>query len=71
MHASLRRLSIVAMVCFFPLAIIGLMQEKKSPRSAIRMYICCVMVFIVFLLFLGFYTYDRGGNFIKPMGTFY
>ena len=71
MHALLRRLSIVAFVCFFPLAIIGLMKEKTSPRSAIRFYYASILVFIIFLACLAFYTYSQGGNFIKPMGTFY
>jgi hypothetical protein len=66
-----RRISIVAMVCFFPLAIVGLMREKTNPQSAIRLYQWSIMIMAIFLFFLAFYTYDRGGNFVKPMGTFY
>ena len=71
MHILLRRLSIVAFVCFFPLEIIGLMREKRSPRSAIQCYYVSILLFILFLGCLAFYTYTQGGNFIKPMGTFY
>ena len=71
MRASLRRLSIAAMICFFPLAIAGLVQEKKSLRLAIRLYYASVFIFIIFLCFLALYTYIRGGNFIRPLGTFY
>ena len=71
MQAMLRRLSIVAMICFFPLAIIGIMKEKRSPRAAIKYYYASILFFLIFLFFLAFYTYSQGGSFIKPMGTFY
>ena len=71
MHASLRRLSIAALICFFPLGIAGLVQERKAPRTAIRLYYAAVLIFAVFLCFLAAYTYIRGGNFIAPLGTFY
>ena len=71
MQALLRRLSIVAMICFFPLAIIGIMKEKATPRTAILYYYISILIFLGFLFCLAFYTYSQGGNFIKPMGTFY
>jgi hypothetical protein len=71
MQTALNRLFIVSCVCFFPLAILGRMKVKTSPRTAIRYYRASIMVFIIFLFFLAFYTYQQGGNFVKPMGTFY
>jgi hypothetical protein len=71
MQTSLKRLSIVAFICFFPLAIIGMLKERSDPQAAIRLYYISVYIFIVFLAFLALYTYFEGGNFIKPMGTFY
>jgi hypothetical protein len=71
MQTSLKRLSIVAFVCFFPLAIIGMSKQRSSPQLAIKMYYASVYIFITFLGLLALYTYFEGGNFIKPMGTFY
>ena len=71
MQASVKRLSIIAFICFFPLAIIGMIKAKTSSRSAIKLYYSSILVFIIFLCFLALYTYSKGGNFIKPMGTFY
>lgn len=71
MRLSLRRLRIVALVSFFPLALVGLIKEKKSLRSALILYYISILIFCVFLIFLALYTYTRGGNFIAPLGTFY
>jgi hypothetical protein len=71
MEVSLKRISIVALICFFPLAIVGMARQRTSPESALRLYKICIVVMVIFLFFLAFYTYDRGGNFVKPMGTFY
>ena len=71
MQTSLKRLAIVAFICFFPLAIIGMIQPRSSPQVAIKLYYASVYIFIIFLGFLAFYTYFEGGNFIKPIGTFY
>ena len=71
MEVSIKRLSIVAFICFFPLAIVGMARQKSSPESAIKLYKMSIIIMVIFLFFLAFYTYDRGGNFIKPMGTFF
>ena len=71
MRATLNRLFIVSVIAFFPLALIGKLREKTSPSAAIRFYYSAIIVFIIFLCLLAFYTYSRGGNFIKPIGTFY
>ncbi len=71
MHARLNRLFIVSCICFFPLAIMGRSKARTSVRSAVLYYQAAILVFAIFLVLLAFYTYDRGGNFVKPMGTFY
>lgn len=71
MRKAVNRLFIVAIVCFFPLAIAGRMQEKTSLHKALRAYQAAIFLFSVFLICLAIYTYGKGGNFIKPMGTFY
>ncbi len=71
MQDSLKRLSRVALFCFFPLAIIGMQKQKSSPRKAIKFYYLSILIFIIFLCFLSFYTYSKGGTFIKAIGTFY
>jgi hypothetical protein len=71
MQTSVRRLAVVAFICFFPLAIVGLIKERTSTRDAIKLYQISIMICVVFFVLLAFYTYLKGGNFIKPMGTFY
>ena len=71
MGSSLRRLQIVAMISFFPLAIIGLLAQKRSLKTALILYYSSIIIFTFFLMFLAVYTYTRGGNFIPPLGTFY
>ena len=71
MKKSLRRLRIVAMVSFFPLAMMGWSKEKTSLRQALRFYYTSILIFSVFLMLLSIYTYTRGGSFIAPLGTFY
>ncbi len=71
MRASLNRLFIVSVIACFPLAIMGKLRERSSPRTAIRFYYSAIIVFIIFLCLLALYTYSRGGNFIKVIGTFY
>ena len=71
MRTSLNRLFIVSVIACFPLAIMGRLRERTSPRGAIRLYYSAIIIFIIFLCLLAFYTYYRGGNFIKPIGTFY
>ena len=71
MQTSLRRLSIVAFICFFPVAIIGMVKQRSSPQDAVKYYYASVLIMTVFLVCLALYTYSRGGNFIKPIGTFY
>ena len=71
MRDIMKRLFIVSCVCFFPLALAGRAKIKTSPRTALRYYRAAILIFIVFLVFLALYTFVRGGNFIKPMGTFY
>jgi hypothetical protein len=71
MRSSLRRLQIVALVSFFPLAIMGMIRQKDSLRAALRLYYTAILIFTVFLMLLAVYTYTRGGNFIPPIGTFY
>ena len=71
MQTSLRRLSIVALICFFPLAIIGMLKQRSSPQTALKLYYASIMILVVFLVCLSIYTYGRGGNFIRPLGTFY
>lgn len=71
MQSSLKRLSIVAFICFFPLAIAGMLQVKTNPRKAIKYYYISILIFLVFWCFMALYTYGRGGNFIKPIGSFY
>jgi membrane-bound acyltransferase YfiQ involved in biofilm formation len=65
MQTSVRRLAVVAFICFFPLAIVGLIKERTSTRDAIKLYQISIMICVVFFVLL------KGGNFIKPMGTFY
>ena len=71
MKKSLRRLRIVAIVSFFPLAIIGWGKEKTSLRQSLMFYYTSILIFSVFLMLLSIYTYTRGGSFIAPLGTFY
>lgn len=71
MQTSLRRLSIVAFICFFPLAIVGMVKQRSSPQSAVKLYYASILIMVVFLVCLAFYTYGKGGNFIKVIGTFY
>ncbi|MBS1596035.1 MAG: hypothetical protein JST90_17115 [Bacteroidetes bacterium] len=71
MTSSVHRLRVVAICCCFPLAIIGLTQEKKAAHTAIRWYYTAILAFSIFLIGLAIYTYTRGGNFIPVLGTFY
>lgn len=71
MQTSLRRLSIVAFICFFPLAIAGMVKQRSSPQTAVKLYYASILIMAFFLVCLAVYTYYRGGNFIKPLGTFY
>ena len=59
------------MICFLPLALVGVVRSRTSLREAVRLYYICIFIFLVFFLALALYTYWQGGNFIKPMGTFY
>lgn len=67
----MNRLFIVSLICFFPMAILGRMKEKTAPEEALKYYRASIMVFTVFLVCLAMYVYQQGGNFVKPMGTFY
>jgi len=71
MRASLKHLFIVAVIGFFPLAVMGRVQQRDFLRRAVSLYYTSVIILIIFLCLLAFYTYDRGGNFIKATGTFY
>lgn len=71
MTASVRRLRIIALLSFFPLALIGVAREKKAAHTAIRYYYAAILAFGIFIIGLAVYTYTRGGNFIPVLGTFY
>ncbi|MCW3125282.1 MAG: hypothetical protein JWO03_940 [Bacteroidetes bacterium] len=71
MRSSLQRLKIVALVAFFPLAVLGMIREKTSLKTALRLYYISIFIFCIFMMLLALYTFTRGGNFIKPLGTFY
>ena len=71
MRSALRRLQMVALVSFLPLAVIGAWKQRKALKESITLYYISILIFCAFLMCLAVYTYTKGGNFIPPMGTFY
>lgn len=71
MTASVRRLRIIALLCFFPLALIGVYREGEAAHTALRYYYAAILTFGLLMIGLAIYTYTRGGNFIPVLGTFY
>ena len=71
MNADTKRLAIIATFCFFPTALVGWFLYDKSENRALNYFRFSIGVMMALVLITGITVVLKGGQIIKPMGSFF
>ena len=71
MKPDAKRLAIVATVFFFPTAILGWWFNNKSEKLSLMFFRISIYLFLAAVLLTGIVVVTKGGQVIKPMGSFF
>ncbi len=71
MKEEARRLAIVATILFFPTALIGWWFNGKSEKLSLNFFRISIYIFLSAVLLAGIIVVTKGGQIIKPMGSFF
>jgi hypothetical protein len=71
MNPETKRLAIVATLCFFPTALVGWMLYAKSEKQAMYFFRFSVYLLLLVVMVAGIVVVTKGGQLIKPMGSFF
>jgi hypothetical protein len=71
MNPETKRLAIVATFCFFPIALVGWMLYGKSEKQAMYFFRASVYLMLLVVMMAGVVVVTKGGQLIKPMGSFF
>ena len=71
MNLETKRLAIVATIFFLPTAIAGWWFYGKNEKLALTFFRSSVFLFLGVVLLVGILVVTKGGQLIKPMGSFF
>jgi cytochrome b561 len=71
MSAETKRLAIVATIFFFPTALAGWWFYPKSEKTALTFFRLSIYLFLGVILLTGVLVVVKGGQIVKPMGSFF
>ena len=71
MNAETKRLAIIATVCFFPTALVGWLLLNKDESRAVNYFKFSIGAIMTLVLIAGIVVVLKGGQIIKPMGSFF
>jgi heme A synthase len=71
MNGETRRLAILATIFFFPTALMGWWYSGKSEKLSALFFRISIYLFLAAVLLVGVIVVTKGGQIIKPMGSFF
>ena len=71
MKQETKRLAIVATIFFFPTALMGWWFNSRDEKLSLTFFRLSIYIFLGAVLFAGIVVVTKGGQIIKPMGSFF
>lgn len=71
MTNEIKQLAAIAIFCFFPAGLVGLLLYKKSPSTALFLFRSSIYFFLGLTSVVGIYVVLKGGEVIPVMGSFF
>ena len=71
MNGETKRLAIIATIFFFPTALAGWWFYGKSEKLSLPFFRLGIYIFLSVLLVIGVVVVTKGGQIVKPMGSFF
>jgi len=71
MNRETKQLALIATFCFFPTALAGWWFYGKSQNLALIFFRLSIFFFLLIVLIAGLVVVMKGGQLIKPMGSFF
>jgi hypothetical protein len=71
MSSETKRLAVVATIFFFPTALAGWWLYGRSEKLSLLFFRLSIYLFLAVVLFAGIVVVTKGGQIIKPMGSFF
>ena len=71
MSSETKRLAIVATIFFFPTALAGWWFYGKSEKLSLTFFRASIYIFLAAILVVGTLVVTKGGQMVKPMGSFF
>jgi hypothetical protein len=71
MSDETKRLAIVATIFFFPTALAGWWFYSKSEKLSLTLFRLSIYIFLAAVLVAGVIVVTKGGQIVKPLGSFF
>ena len=71
MKEETKRLAMVATIFFLPTALFGWWFSNKSEKLSLLFFRISIYIFLAAVLMTGIVVVTKGGQVIKPMGSFF
>ncbi len=71
MSKGLKYLAAIAIFCFFPTGLAGVLVYHKSEARALMLFRISIYMFLAITTVAGIYVVLQGGNLIKILGSFF
>lgn len=71
MTDDIKRLNAVALFCFFPTALTGMLLYKRSENTGVLLFKISIYIFLTITTAAAIYVVIAGGNAIPVLGSFF